>query len=108
MTVPLALRLPKICEGFPLLTILKTTDPDEGCKNVVVSPAAMSKLLKFKTVNWPTVTFNCEPNCCAVALPSETVMPEGLAKDLEALQIKTSFSTIRIILRFDFALFMSF
>jgi hypothetical protein len=31
-----------------------------------------------------------------------------LAKDLEALQIKTSFSTIRIILRFDFALFMSF
>ena len=87
--------------------MLKTIEPDDGCKNEVVSAAAMLKLLQFKTVNWPTVIFNCEPNCCAVALPSETVMPEGLASDFEALQIKTSFSAIRIILGFDFFLFMT-
>src|ERR1700722_2007643 len=100
MTVPLALRAPKICEGLAPPMRLKTIDPDEGCKNEVVSPAAMLKLLQFRTASWLTVTLSCEPNCCAVAVPEKTVMPAGLASVLEAPQIKINSNAERTSLRF--------
>ena len=52
----------------------------DGCKNEVVSPAAMLKLCQFKTASWLTVTLSCAPSCCAVAWPALTVRPAGLAK----------------------------
>jgi len=45
MTVPFALRLPKICDGLAPPISLKTTEFADGCRNVVVSPAWMLKLL---------------------------------------------------------------
>lgn len=85
---------------------LKTTEPDDGCRKVVVSPAPMLKLFQFKIVSWPTVTFNCEPNCWVVALPNETVMPDGLASVLEAPQIRTNFTAIPGIGRFNLLVFI--
>src|SRR5580692_7727279 len=96
MTVPLALRLPKICDGFAPPIKLKTTEPEEGCKNDVVSPAAILKLLQFKTASWLTVTSSCEPSCRAVALPAATVMPAGLAATFNARPIRINNMEIQI------------
>src|SRR5579863_8165524 len=41
---PLALRLPRICEGLPLLILFHATELAEGWTNVVVSPTPMLKL----------------------------------------------------------------
>src|ERR1700677_136197 len=88
--------------------ILKTMEPDEGCKNEVVSPAPMLKLLQFKIASWPTVTLSCEPSCWAVALPTETVRPVGLAKVLEAPQIKTNLAASQINLCCEVLPFMAY
>jgi len=63
--------------------------------NVVVSPAAMLKLLQFKNAPWLAVTLSCEPFCCAVAEPWETVIPVGFAKIFMAKADKNPATTIR-------------
>ena len=79
MTVPLALRLPKICDGLAPPISLSTTEFAEGWMNVVVSPAGMLKLLQLRNAAWLTVKLSCAPLVWAVAVPSRTVMPVGLA-----------------------------
>src|ERR1700690_557094 len=83
MTVPLALRLPKICDGLAPPISLSPTEFGGGWMKVGVSPAWMLKLLQLRNAAWLTVTLSCAPLVWGVAVPSLTVMPVGLASNFK-------------------------
>src|ERR1017187_3775675 len=76
-TVPLALRLPQICDGLRSLIWFQTTDEAEGWMNVVVSPAPMLKLCQLMKALCEAVMLSCDPFCDALTVPLPTVMPCG-------------------------------
>jgi hypothetical protein len=76
-TVPLALRLPQICDGLRSLIWFQTTDEAEGWMNVVVSPAPMLKLCQLMKALCEAVMLSCDPFCDALTAPLPTVMPCG-------------------------------
>src|ERR1700690_660496 len=86
MTVPLALRLPKICDGLAPPISLSATEFAEGWMKVVVAPAWMLKLLQLRNAAWLTVKLSCAPLVWAVAVPSLTVIPVGLASSFKLQQ----------------------
>src|SRR5277367_524798 len=79
MTVPLAVRLPQILDGLAPPILLSTIELAEGCRNEVVSPAEMLKLLQLRMADELTVTLSCDPIVCVEAEPETTVSPDGLA-----------------------------
>jgi hypothetical protein len=57
-TRPVACRAPKICEGLAWKIWFKATELEEGCTNLTVPSAEMSKLCQFSVafaVVWLTV-----------------------------------------------------
>src|SRR5580692_9033157 len=80
MTVPLAVRLPQILDGLAPPILLRTIELTEGCRNEVVSPFKMLKLLQLRMAEELTVTLSCDPIVCVVAEPETTVRPDGLAR----------------------------
>src|SRR5476651_398185 len=101
MTVPFALRFPKICDGLAPPIWLMAMELTEGWMNVVVSPRWMLKLLQFKNADWLVVTFNCEPFCCVVAEPDTTVRPVGFA-NRKLFPAKSSATASEIFLNRNF------
>src|ERR1700722_4256100 len=79
MTVPLAVKLPQILDGLAPPMLLRTIELTEGCRNDVVSPFKMLKLLQLRMAEELTVTLSCDPIVCVVAEPETTVSPDGLA-----------------------------
>src|SRR5215813_3057424 len=76
---PLALRLPRICEGFGSLMRFQTIDEDEGWAKIVLSPRPMLKLCQLITARSEVLIVRIEPAVLKVALPWPTVPPTGLA-----------------------------
>ena len=61
--MPLACRLPKICDGFGSLMRFQTMDCADGWLKMVVSPAAMLKLCQLRNAFCDAVMVSCEPVC---------------------------------------------
>ena len=79
-TVPLAVRLPWIDEGFTSLTRLRVSDDEDGWLNVVVSFEAIlneRQSMMALLVDWLTVSWL--PEEVIFACPAETTPPCGLA-----------------------------
>src|SRR5690349_10201003 len=81
-TTPLALRLPKICDGFWSWMLFQTTDEADGWMNVVVSPAPMLNDCQLRKALCEAVMLSWLPLAAAVAEPLCTVRLFGLAKVL--------------------------
>src|ERR1039458_730339 len=77
--MPLARRVPKICDGLASLIRFITTEEMDGWLKTVVSPAAMLKLCQLSIATGEVVMVSREPFCDVVAVPEATVMPVGLA-----------------------------
>ena len=84
MTVPLALRLPKICDGFAPPIRLNTTELADGCKKRRRFAGRMLKLLQFKIANWLTVTLSCEPQLLCGGGAGDDSHAGGIGKQIQS------------------------
>src|ERR1017187_7820014 len=79
ITLPLAVRVPSICDGSGSLMRFRVTDDEEGWLNFVVSVGAMLKerqSITARCVDWSTL--RVFPLVAMVADPAATVPPAGL------------------------------
>src|SRR6266550_7458962 len=77
-TYPLALRLPRICDGLGSLILFQTTDEGEGWMKVVVSPTAILNVCQLMNARSDVLMVRFGPEVVIVAVPFVTVAPDGL------------------------------
>ncbi len=78
-TRPLAIRLPRICDGSWPTTRLSTVAVAPGWMKRVVSPGWMENCRQWMMALSPAVMFSVLPCCCTPTCPWITWWPVGLA-----------------------------
>src|SRR4051812_43430034 len=80
MTVPFALKFPKIWLGLTSPIRLKTIESLDGCRKRVVSPALILNERQSRIAKGDTFRSKCGPATCAAGVPLTTIIPGGLAR----------------------------